>query len=316
MYVLFDDVVATQPLPVYPVADVPFHVGPSFFTLAIPQHALVPVNVAAGDFADEACLNLLVGLHVATLVMTLCAHYNAQALCLCLLGCCHDRTVTLGVDGDRLLEERVDTLLGCILEVVGAEYWRSSADDHVNTRVDNLLVGVETDEAVLLWHFLTTFVDEAVANIVQTILKYIAKSNNLDIVGCIEQVDDGTATASATTNETNLQFWTIDGLVGEFWYIVFALFLERSEFLFARTTGKKCRGCYCSGSNSCSTSQKVASADSFFFHRCVVFIGLISLCLVSYFVGTSHTTRKPMPFMSLSHQMLLGFCGSVLSQAS
>ena len=32
--------------------------------------------------------------------------------------------------------------------------------------------------------------------------------------------------------------------------------------------------------------------------------------------GTSQTMRKPMPLMSEYHQMLLGFWGSVFSQAS
>ena len=326
MDVLLDDVVAGEPLPVHPVADVPFHVRPAFFALTIPEHTLVPIDVAAGYLADESCLNLLVGFHVAALVVTLSADHNAQALCLSLLSCCHDGAIALGVDGDGLFEEGVHAFLRSVLEHLRAEDWGRGEDDHVDAGVDDLLVGIEADEAFVLWHFLSTLVDETVAHVVQAVFEDIAQGNDLDVVSSIQEVDDGSAASTSTSDETYLQLWAVDGFVRKFGDIVFTLLLERCKFAAARATGKQGRSSYGSSSDSCGTGKEAAPAHGFFFHSSVSFVVIMLLryyvislycyCVNRYLVKSSQTMRKPMPLMSLSHQMLFGFCGSVLSQAS
>ena len=101
--VLLNDMVAREPLPVHPVFDHILAVVPASLTLAIPQHVLVPVDVSSCDLADHALHDFLIRLHVAALVMTLCACHNAKVLGLCLLGCCHDDAVAHGVNADWLL---------------------------------------------------------------------------------------------------------------------------------------------------------------------------------------------------------------------
>ena len=80
VHVLLNNMVAREPLPVHPVAYVPFHIAPSWLTVAVPKHALIPVNTSACDFTDETFLNLLEGSNVWTLVMTLCTCHHAEAL--------------------------------------------------------------------------------------------------------------------------------------------------------------------------------------------------------------------------------------------
>ena len=105
MNVLLHNVVSGKPFPVHPVADHPFHIAPALLTVPVPEHSLIPIYIASGDFTDIAFLNLPESLNIRTLVMTLCSADNAKALGLSLLCGCHHCPVTLCIDCDRFLEE-------------------------------------------------------------------------------------------------------------------------------------------------------------------------------------------------------------------
>ena len=329
--VLLDDMVAREPFPVHPVAYVPLHVRPSCLTLTVPKHTLIPIDIAAGDVADESCLYLFVGFDVSTFVVTLCTYDNAQTLCLCLLGGCHYGTIALGIDSDRLLEERVDAFLGGVLEHPGAEDRRCGEDDHVNTGIDDFLIGIETEEASLVGDVLSPIVLQLVAQREEPVAEDIAKCHHSDAVGSIEQVVYCTAATGAAAYESYFQLLAIYGLVGEFRNVVFAFFLQRREFVaVARTAGKQGRSSHGCCTDSGSPGKEAATAHGFFFHSVVGYyygsygffivsivsiVPIVTIVPIDYFSG-SQTMRKPMPLMSLSHQMLFGFWGSVLSQAS
>ena len=120
--------------------------------------------------------------------MTLCSADNAQPLGLCLLCGGHDEAVALGVDSDRLLKEGVDTLLGSILEMSRTEHRRSCDDDHVDTGVDDLLVGIETDEAILVSDYLVALLLKFVLKANETVFEGVSKGGDGDPVSCIKEV--------------------------------------------------------------------------------------------------------------------------------
>ena len=97
-------------------------------------------------------------------MVTLRTVTTLRPLALGLLCRSHDHTVALGINGDRLLEERVNALLRSVLEVYGTEPREGRCDDNqINTRVDNLLVCIETYEAVLCGNLLVVVLLEVVA---------------------------------------------------------------------------------------------------------------------------------------------------------
>ena len=138
---------------------------------------------------------------------------DAQSLGLGLLGGGHDEAVALSVDSDRLLKERVDTLLGGILEMGGTEHGRCSDHDHIHTRVDDLLVGVETDEAVLIGNNLVPLLLQLVFQAVEPVGEGVSKSGDGDSVSSVEKVHDSTGTAAAAADHTSLERLAVDSLV-------------------------------------------------------------------------------------------------------
>ena len=83
----------------------------------------------------------------------------------------------------------------------GAEVGRSGENNHVNARVDNLLVCVEAYEAVLFGNFLAVFTLQMVANVFYFVGEYVAQCNYLDVVGCCQCVLNGTTTATITDGQ-------------------------------------------------------------------------------------------------------------------
>ena len=105
MNVLLHDMVTGKPFPVHPVADHPFHIAPALLPVPVPEHSLIPIYIASGDFTDIAFLNLPESLHVRTLVVALGSADNAEALGLSLLCGSHHCPVALCIDSYRFLEE-------------------------------------------------------------------------------------------------------------------------------------------------------------------------------------------------------------------
>ena len=180
---------------------------------------------------------------------------NAQTLGLSLLGGCHDLTVALGVDSDRLLEERVHSLLGSIGEMGRTENRRSGDDDHVDTGIDDLLVGIETDEAVLVGNDLVPAL-ESLLDTVETVLEHIAESPDGDSVSSIEKVHDCTGATSAAADETNLEFLSFDSLVRKFRDIILVRIPQRSHLVALRAGSEKWRCHHTCDTDLCTGAQE------------------------------------------------------------
>ena len=86
----------------------------------------------------------------------------------------------------------MDTFLSGVLEMGRTEYGRSGDNDHVNTRVDDVLVSVEADKAMIIRNFLLPFFFQLVLEIVKPVRESVSKSGDGDSVSGVEKVDDGT----------------------------------------------------------------------------------------------------------------------------
>ena len=161
-------------------------------------------------------------------MVTLRTGNHAQTLSLGLLCRSHDHTVALGINRNRLLEERVNTLLGSVLEVYGTEYGRRRNDNHIDTRVDNLLVCIKADEAVLGGNILIVLLLEVLAQALETICEGVTQSRNLDAVSGSQKVDNGTRTTAAAADNTGLELLAVDSLVRQLGDIVLSGLLQRS----------------------------------------------------------------------------------------
>ena len=117
--------------------------------------------------------------------MTLCTGDDAQALGLCLLGCGHDGAISFGVYGNGFLQERVNALLSCILEMYGTEYGWGGDDDHIHAGVHHLLICIKSDEACLLGHFLLSVVLQTVAQVFQSVGEDISQGCHGNTIGSI-----------------------------------------------------------------------------------------------------------------------------------
>ena len=228
MDVLLDDMVAREPLPVHPVADIPLHVAPTFLTGAIPQHTVVPVNITTDNLADDAVLNLLESFYIGALVVALCACHDRQSLGFGLLGGRHDGAVTLGVHGNGLLQEGVHALRGRVLEMHRTEDRRSRNDNHVHPGVNDTLVGVETEEASRIGYFDAALLGKFLPQVAESVGENISQGSDLDAVSGVQQVDDSAGSASAAADNADFQFASVYGLVTQFGDVV--LSPERGQF--------------------------------------------------------------------------------------
>ena len=123
----------------------------------------------------------------------------------------------------------------------GAEVGRSGENNHVNARVDNLLVCVEAYEAVLGGDLLLVFVLQIVANVFYSLGEYVTQCHYLDVVGCCQCILDGAVTATTATNEAYFELSAVDSFVGKLGYIIFSGLFQRNHFLLFVTCSEKCR---------------------------------------------------------------------------
>src|SRR5690606_37818769 len=105
VYMLFYNMISRQPFPVDPVTHHKLKIAPSRLTVAIPEHALVPIDRSSGDLTNGSTHDLFVGFHVTSLVVALRTGDHAQVLGLCLFGSLNDGAVSNGIHTDRFLQE-------------------------------------------------------------------------------------------------------------------------------------------------------------------------------------------------------------------
>ena len=231
VYMLFYNVVTRQPFPVHPVTDHPFHITPTLFTVSIPKHRLVPIYITTSDFTYITSLNQLISFYIRTLMMTLSTCNNTQILSLCLLGSCHNGTIAFCIDCNRFFQERMLTFLSRILEVKRTEYRRSGQNYHVYTRVNDLLVSIESDKAIFSRYFLIVLSLQIITKSFQTIGKNITQSMYFNTTRSIQQIFHCATTTATTSNDTNLQLLAINRLIRQFRHIKFPRLFQWNQFV-------------------------------------------------------------------------------------
>ena len=124
-----------------------------------------------------------------------------------------ERAVAGGVGGDGFFGEDVFVLLHRILHVQRAESRRRREDHEIDTAIDDLLVGVESDELVVGRNL------DAVGDIllclqpVQALLQLVGKRvgdrREDDALVGMERLRGGSGTASTASDQTDLDLWQI-----------------------------------------------------------------------------------------------------------
>ena len=76
--------------------------------------------------------------------------------------------------------------LDSIFEMIRPEYRRSGVNNHIHTRVDDLLICVKADEAVLFRNFLSELLGSHLPEVLNLVRENVAKSGEPDSVSSIE----------------------------------------------------------------------------------------------------------------------------------
>src|ERR1044071_2979501 len=154
--VLFDDVVATNPDKVIPIAHLILHLGQfaavfllQFSPRFYPGRRAVPINPHGHDVADRSIVQSLDGLKIIRLVPPLQAHADLQILLLRFLGGGKHPADTGRICGHGFFHEDVLALFDCFLEMDRAKPGRSRENHHVG-QPDRLFVGVKPDEFLVV----------------------------------------------------------------------------------------------------------------------------------------------------------------------
>ena len=204
MDVLLDDVIAAGPGKVEPVSHLPLHVGHLRGLTRHPQSPLIPVDLSADQFSDGTVVDLLHRFDIALLMTTLGSGDHRQPLALGDLGGSQYLADSRPIGGDRLLHEDMLTRSHSRLEVDRSESGRRRQDHHVDTGVEQLLVGIKADEAALLGNIEAIPQPlEVVSTRVETVAEQIRHRGDLDSFGGVHAVVGGTGSSASTADQSN-----------------------------------------------------------------------------------------------------------------
>src|SRR5262249_11460734 len=160
--------------------------------------------------ADDAVVDPLHALDVRTLVAPLGAGDDAEVLLLRFLVGGQHLADAGRIDGDRLLGEEVLARLDDRLDVQGPEARRRGQHDQV-AAVDDLLIGVEPDEAAVVGDVELLLggagLLQPVAAGLQVVLEGVAQSVDLDVVagaGCLADIVRGAGAPATAADQADL----------------------------------------------------------------------------------------------------------------
>ena len=214
---LLDDVVAAQPGEVVPVAHLVLHLGLVLLVRLEPEHALVPVAAAGRDVADFAAVDALHRFEVAGLVAPLRAGddragpFPWPSRRLPARRGCPGRRCRRGFSVKMFLPAAT-----AARRWIGPEAGRRGQHDVIDVRhVDQLLVGVQADEAALLGmstllpSFLTssslaTLFMRPLRQPLRRSSKASARAMMFDVGGGVHDVVGGAAAAAAAADQADL----------------------------------------------------------------------------------------------------------------
>ena len=156
--------------------------------------------------------------------------------------------------------------------MVRPEYRRSGVNDHIHTGVDDLLICIKADEAVLVGYFLAKFLRSHFPEAFEPVRENVAESGQLYSVSRIKQVLDGTGAASSATDYSDLYFLAGYGLVREFRNVVILRFPERDILRSLAGGSEGLHAHNAAYSQDCGSLEEVSSVHLVLFHSCNVII--------------------------------------------
>ena len=199
--VLFDDVIAAEPVEVIPVAHLILHFGIAVLTRTFPDAVAVPVDAAIHQATDLTGFDLFDHTDVGVLIVTLITADNLEVLFIGNLGGGDRHAVTASVDGARFFHENVLAGVDGVREVNRAET-RSRRDDNGIALVNRLLISVETEENAVLQIIAIVFhFGIRVRGRFRCRLKSVGNRDNFDVVADVKTLLEGAATTTAATDE-------------------------------------------------------------------------------------------------------------------
>jgi len=205
VHMLLADVVTAEPVEVVPVVDLELHLVLVFASLAVPDAATVPVDLATNDVAGETFADASNRLAVAGLVVTLQADHNLAVLLVGHLGNLEHEPCAEAVNADGLLHEDVLASLDRSLKVIRTEARRRGQNHKIDVgQIDQLLIGVEANELAVSRHINLALVLHLVDGTQGTIgirLERIGNRRHLHIAARDRQCLLEGACASATTTD-------------------------------------------------------------------------------------------------------------------
>ena len=132
-----------------------------------------------------------------------------------------------------------DSLVSGVLEMNRAEYGRRGKYDHVDAGINHLLVGIESDIYMIVRDFYTPLFLQRLADPFDPVGKNVSESDHLDAVSSIQQIAQGTVSASAAADEADFQLPAVSRLVVKHGHIIITGGAQRYEFHFSRPAGRK-----------------------------------------------------------------------------
>ena len=142
--------------------------------------------------------------------------HNAQSFGIGLFGRRHDHAVTFRIDRNGFLQKAMHAFLSCILEMRRPEQRRRRDNHDIHTRVDHLLVSIESDETIFSGNLDIMFFFKLFTRIFDPVREDIAQCHDRNVVGGIEKILCGTGSATAAANKARFQGFTVHSLVGQF----------------------------------------------------------------------------------------------------
>ena len=199
-------VVARKPVEVVPVLELVPHFVPARLAEAEDVRSAKVGHFDGDDLADRPVLDPLDGLADARIVAPTEAGNEAQVLLSGLLGGGHRQLHAGHVDAVRLLAE--DVLAGVYgrLEHHGVEVRGAGDQHHVHAALDQLLVGVEADETMIVvdGHLLGIRLLKQPAAVLEMIGEDVGHCDQPDVFAGVHGVGGRSAAPSAAADQADL----------------------------------------------------------------------------------------------------------------
>ena len=161
--------------------------------------------------------------------MTLCTCDYAKILRFRLFGCSHDRTITYRIHADRFFKEWMFPFFCRILEMYRTEHGRCCNDHNIHATVYYLFICIQTYKTFVGRNIYILIFFQLTGQFVNSFLESITQRNNSYAICCVQEVESGTGTTSAATDNTGFQFLAVGCQIRQFRNIISTRFFQRFQ---------------------------------------------------------------------------------------